>query len=113
MKTALGAHTGTGSWLTQRASAVVMACMLPLFVLRLGCVLTLEYAGWRALFEPVWMKMAVMLFTGAMALHVWVGMRDIFMDYVHHMLLRLTLYLGVILTLAGCVAWMAVVLWGK
>jgi succinate dehydrogenase / fumarate reductase membrane anchor subunit len=112
MKTALGAHSGTGSWLAQRASAVVMACLLPLFVLRLGCALPLGYAGWHALFEPLWMKMAVLLFTGALALHAWVGMRDIFMDYVHHMPLRLALYLGVILTLAGCVAWMAAVLWG-
>jgi succinate dehydrogenase / fumarate reductase membrane anchor subunit len=112
MKTAQGAHSGTGSWLTQRASAVVMAFILPLFVLRAGCALPLEYAGWRALFEPLWMKMALMFFTAAMALHAWVGMRDIFMDYVHHTLLRLALYLGVILTLAGCVAWMAAVLWG-
>ena len=38
-------------------------------------------------------------------------MRDIFMDYVRPTGLRLTLYLAVIVILAGSVAWLAAVLW--
>jgi succinate dehydrogenase / fumarate reductase membrane anchor subunit len=90
-----------------------MALAAPLLAWWIGCAAALDYVAWKALFAPLWMKMAVMLFTVALALHAWVGMRDIFMDYVHRTLLRLGLYLGVILTLAGCVAWMAAVLWGK
>jgi succinate dehydrogenase / fumarate reductase membrane anchor subunit len=53
-----------------------------------------------------------MLLTGAaLALHAWVGMRDIFMDYVHPTGLRLALYLAVIVALAGSVAWLASTLW--
>ena len=49
---------------------------------------------------------------GALALHAWIGMRDILMDYVHHSGVRLALTLAVIVTLAACVLWMAAVLWG-
>ena len=54
----------------------------------------------------------MLIFTAALALHAWVGMRDILMDYVHHTGVRLALTLAVIVTLAACVLWMAAVLWG-
>jgi succinate dehydrogenase hydrophobic anchor subunit len=38
-------------------------------------------------------------------------MRDIFMDYVHSIGLRLGLYLLVISILAGSVAWLVATLW--
>jgi len=38
-------------------------------------------------------------------------MRDIFMDYVRSTGLRLALYLAVVVTLAGSVAWLAAILW--
>ena len=46
----------------------------------------------------------------AQALHAWVGMRDIFMDYVHPIGWRLALTLAVIVILAGSVVWLAAVL---
>ena len=53
---------------------------------------------------------ATLLFALSVLLHAWVGMRDIFMDYVHHTGLRLALYLAVIVTLVGSVAWLAATL---
>ncbi len=112
MKTAAGAHSGTGLWLLQRGTAVVMALTLPLLLWRIGMALPLDFAGWQALFAPLWMRLVMLLFTATLALHAWVGMRDILMDYVRPLGLRLTLYLIVIVTLAACVTAMAAVLWG-
>ena len=58
------------------------------------------------------MRLATWLFIATLAMHAWVGMRDILMDYVRPLGLRLALYLIVIVTLAACVTTMAAVLWG-
>jgi succinate dehydrogenase / fumarate reductase, membrane anchor subunit len=111
MKTATGAHTGTGTWLLQRATALVLALVLPGLLIYFLTALPLNYAAWQALFAPLWLRLLMLLASAALALHAWVGMRDIFMDYVHSIGLRLALYLALIVTLAGSVAWLAAVLW--
>ena len=111
MKSVTGAHGGTGTWLLQRGTAVVMALTVPWLAWRLAAASSLDYATWRALFAPLWMRLVMLLFTLALALHAWVGMRDIFMDYVRSTGVRLALYLVVIVVLAACVTTMAAVLW--
>lgn len=112
MKPVTGAHSGTGLWLLQRGTAVVMAVMLPLLIWQIGAALPLDFAGWKNLFAPQWMRIMTWLFTATLAMHAWIGMRDILMDYVRPLGLRFALYLLVIVTLAACVITMAAVLWG-
>ena len=112
MKPVMGAHGGTGTWLLQRGTAVVMALTVPWLAWRISAAAPLDYGVWKSLFAPLWMRLVMLLFTLALALHAWVGMRDIFMDYVRHTGVRLALYLVVIVVLAACVTTMAAVLWG-
>lgn len=110
MKLATGARTGTGGWLLQRATAVLLALALPALTLYFLAALPLDFAGWQALLAPQAVRVLLLLTAAALALHAWVGMRDIFMDYVRHIGLRLALLLAVVVVLAGSVAWLAVVL---
>ena len=112
MKSATGSHTGTGTWLVQRATAAVLAVALPALTIPFLAAMPLDFAGWQALLAPLWLRVLMLLTGAALALHAWVGMRDIFMDYVHPTGLRLALYLAVMVTLAGSVAWLAAVLFG-
>jgi succinate dehydrogenase / fumarate reductase, membrane anchor subunit len=112
MKSATGSHIGTGTWLVQRATAVALALTLPVLILYFLAAMPVDLAGWQALFSPLWLRVLMLLAAATLALHAWVGMRDIFMDYVHPTLLRLTLYLTVIVILAGSVAWLAAILFG-
>ena len=112
MRSATGSHTGTGTWLLQRASALVLACAMPVLIVKLLVAIPADFATWHALFSPMWMRMLLLLASVALGLHAWVGMRDIFMDYVHPTGLRLALTLAVIVTLAGSVAWLAAILFG-
>ncbi len=112
MKRATGSHTGTGTWLVQRATAVVLALVLPALTIGFLFAWPADFAGWQALIGARASQVLIMLTGVALALHAWVGMRDIFMDYVHPPLLRLALYLAVILVLAGTVVWLAAVLFG-
>ncbi|MDT3706574.1 MAG: succinate dehydrogenase, hydrophobic membrane anchor protein [Thiobacillus sp.] len=112
MKSTTGSHTGTGTWLVQRATAVGLALTLPVLILYFLMALPVDFVGWQALISPLWLRVLILLASAALALHAWVGMRDIFMDYVHPTGLRLALYLAVIAILAGSVTWLAAVLWG-
>ena len=111
MKSATGAHSGTGTWLVQRATALLLAVALPGLVIHFLTALPVDFAGWQSLFAPLWVRVLLLLTMTALALHAWVGMRDIFMDYVHPVGLRLALYLAVIVILAASVTSLAAVLW--
>ncbi len=109
-----GAHRGLDMWLAQRASAVYMVLFLPVF---LFCVLSapeLDYAGWRALFLPLGMKVAALLFVVALLAHAWIGLREIFIDYLHCsrcVSLRLALYFLVAVLYLACLVWAVDILW--
>jgi succinate dehydrogenase / fumarate reductase membrane anchor subunit len=109
---ASGMHGGTGSWLLQRASAIVLALLLPGLLGYFLFALPVDFSSWRALFAPLWLRVSMLLAGLALALHSWIGMRDIFMDYVRPLGLRLALDLAVIVTLAATLVWLAAVVWG-
>ena len=101
----VGAHYGLRDWLAQRVTAVVMASYTVLFIGLLLAAPKIDYATWRQLFAPQWMKLATLLFLLSLYLHAWIGMRNIFMDYVKHGGLRLALYALVISALIVYAAW--------
>ena len=107
----VGAHYGTGSWLAQRITAVVMALYSVIALVVVFWGKPLSYAVLRDLFSQGWMRVATLVFMVSLAWHAWVGVRDILMDYVKPDGLRLTLEVVVILLLASYLGWTVQVLW--
>ena len=108
----VGAHYGWRDWLVQRVSAVVMALytLLVLFlVVRNG---GLDYAAWKATFSSELFRLASFVFMLALLWHAWVGVRNIAMDYLKPVGVRLTFQVVVIVLLIGYVGWTIQVLWG-
>ena len=110
MKSPTGSHTGTGHWLLQRATALLLALSIPVLLVYFLAALPLDFSGWQRLFAPLWSRVLLMLSAIALAMHAWVGMHDIFMDYIHSVLVRLAMTLAVMAILAGSVGWLAAVL---
>ncbi len=106
----VGAHYGLKGWLAQRVTAVVMLVYTIAFLLALGRG-PVTYASWKALFAQGWMRFATFLFIASVLIHAWIGVRNIWMDYVKHAGLRLTLQIATILWLAGCAGWAMQILW--
>jgi succinate dehydrogenase / fumarate reductase membrane anchor subunit len=109
---AVGAHYGLMDWLVQRLSAVVMVVYT---VLVLGIVLWnggIDYSFWRLLFANGAFKLASFLFMVALLYHAWIGMRDIFMDYIKAVGVRLTLEAACVIVLIGYLGWTIQILWG-
>jgi succinate dehydrogenase / fumarate reductase membrane anchor subunit len=107
----VGAHYGTGSWLAQRITAVIMALYSVIALVVVFWGKPLSYAVLRDLFSQGWMRVATLVFMVSLAWHAWVGVRDILMDYVKPDGLRLTLEVVVILLLASYLGWTVQVLW--
>ena len=107
-----GAHYGLRDWLAQRVTALLMAIFTLLIVLRLvfsrGPV---GYDTWAGIFSAQWMKTHTFTVILALLYHAWVGMRDIWMDYIKPVGLRLALQVFSIVWLVGCAGWAIQVLW--
>src|SRR5437763_1379948 len=71
----------------------------------------MSYAGWKALFAQGWMRFATFLLVASVLIHAWIGMRNVWMDYVKHTGLRLALEVATILWLVGCAGWAMQILW--
>ena len=107
----VGAHYGLRGWLIQRVSAVVMTLYTLLFLVILAVAPPPHYGAWKALFANQGMKLATFLFLVSLFLHVWVGMRDILMDYIKPAALRLALESAVIVALIAYAGWALQILW--
>ena len=107
----VGAHYGFGGWLAQRVTGGVMAVFTIVLLVQLLWPGPLGYDRWAAIFSAQWMKVLTFVVIVSLAYHAWVGMRDIWMDYVKPVAIRLTLHLLTIVWLVGCAGWAVQVLW--
>ena len=101
----VGAHYGLRDWLGQRATAVLMALYTLLFLAALLVQKPAGYLEWYGLFSAAWMKVATLTFIACLLYHAWVGIRDIWMDYVKPTGVRLVLEVGSIVWLTACGMW--------
>ena len=106
-----GAHYGTGSWLAQRITALVIAVYSVVALVVVFAGKPLSHAVLKDLFAQGWMRVATLLFAASLAWHAWVGVRDILMDYIKPDGLRLTLQVATLLLLAVYVGWTIQILW--
>lgn len=107
----IGAHYGLRDWIMQRVTACIMVVYtVALVVLLLSA--PADFDGWKALFGETWVRVFTQITLIALFLHVWVGIRDVWMDYVKPVGLRLTLHVFTIVWLTGCFIYSVKVVWG-
>ena len=126
----VGAHYGLRDWLSQRVTAALMAIftlallvqvLLPSYARGPGgerltdasgnAVALTGYEKWAGIFSAQWMKLLTFVVIVSLAYHAWVGMRDVWMDYVKSVGARLALQVLTIVWLVGCAGWAVQVLW--
>jgi succinate dehydrogenase / fumarate reductase membrane anchor subunit len=126
----VGAHYGLRDWLSQRITAALMALFTAAVVVQMlwpwyvrnpagerikdaaGQFIAITgYDKWAGIFAPQWMRVLTFVVIIALAWHAWVGMRDIWMDYVKPVSVRLLLHVFTLVWLVACVGWALQVLW--
>ncbi|AZP13806.1 MULTISPECIES: succinate dehydrogenase, hydrophobic membrane anchor protein [Undibacterium] len=108
----VGASYGLRDWLAQRVTAIIMAIYT---IILLGLFLTgnnFSYEGWAGIFAQQWFKLATFTVFMALFYHAWVGMRDVWMDYVtQSVILRLVFQVATIVWLVASAGYAAQILW--
>jgi succinate dehydrogenase / fumarate reductase, membrane anchor subunit len=107
----VGAHYGMRDWLAQRVTAIVMVVFTIILLVSFLTGQNFTYEGWAGLFARQWFKLFTMVTFFGLFYHVWVGIRDIWMDYVKPVGIRLTLQIATVLWLLACAAWTVQILW--
>ena len=112
----VGAHYGTGAFVAQRVTAIILAVYTLVLLVGILAMPGFTYQGWKNIFTFTCLLMPVgqilaSLAAFSLAWHAWIGVRDIWMDYVKPVALRLVLQVATILWLVGCAGWAAQILW--
>jgi succinate dehydrogenase / fumarate reductase, membrane anchor subunit len=107
----VGASYGLRDWLAQRITAVLMALFTVVLLVQVLAPGEIGYDKWAGIFAAQWMKFLTFSVIVALAWHAWVGVRDIWMDYVKPVGIRLALHVFTIVWLVGCAGWAIQVLW--
>ena len=107
----VGAHYGFRDWLSQRVTAVLMALFTVVLLVQFILGGPAGYDTWAGIFAQQWMKVLTFIVIIALAYHAWVGMRDVWMDYVKPVGLKLVLQVATLAWLVGCAGWAVQVLW--
>ena len=110
-RTVVGAHYGLRDWLSQRVTAALMALFTLAVLVQVLWPGEMGYDKWAGIFSKQWMKVLTFTVIVSLLVHVWVGMRDIWMDYVQPVAIRLAAQIFTIVWLVGCAGWAIQVLW--
>jgi succinate dehydrogenase / fumarate reductase, membrane anchor subunit len=108
---ALG-RNGVFDWLMQRASALIVLSYVMFLVFFLVTHSPLAYHDWQLLFTHRAMRVFTVLVALAIAIHAWIGLWGVLMDYVKCSMLRLFIKLAVVVMLLVELIWLIDILWG-
>lgn len=107
----VGAHYGLASWLAQRVTAVLMLVYTIVLLVAFLFSGDIGYENWAGLFAQQWFKLLTLATFLGLFYHAWVGMRNIWMDYIKPVGLRLLLQVLTIIWLVACAGWTTQILW--
>ena len=107
----VGAHYGLRDWLSQRVTAGLMALFTIVLLIQVLLPGPLGYERWAGIFSSQWMKVLTFIVIVSLAWHAWVGMRDVWMDYIKPVGIKLVAQVATIAWLVGCCGWAVQVLW--
>ena len=107
MKKAL---SGLRAWMVQRFTAVYMLLFCVFVLLHFMFDPPHSHADWHRWISGPFVLIATALFFVALLLHTWVGLRDVMVDYVRVLPLRIALLAALAFVLTGLGLWVMQIL---
>ena len=96
---------GLRPWVIQRVSAVYIVLFILYATYCFFAADSIAFEPWKDWLYNPFNTMVVGIFVIALLFHVWIGMRDVVLDYVHNIMLRIFV-LGMLLgVLIGSALW--------
>ena len=101
--------SGQRAFVAQRISALLLLACLGAFALRLAIGPDATLAQWRTWAGQPLGAATLLLLAAAILIHAWVGTRDVVLDYVKPLGLRLAVLTLVATGLSALAAWTAII----
>jgi len=99
--------SGQRAFVVQRVSALVLLAYVAVAATRLAVGPPTTLSAWQAWSAQPLGAVVLLLAAAALMLHAWVGTRDVLLDYVRHLPLRLVMLAAAALGLVALAAWSA------
>ena len=97
--------TGLPAWMVQRASAVLVLLFLLYVLGSLWRTPVHSHADWVQWLARPGMRVAIGVFFAALLAHMWVGLRDVLLDYSRPVRLRPYWLMALAVALGGLALW--------
>jgi len=97
---------GLRPWVIQRVSAVYIVLFILYAIYCFFSADTIAFAPWKEWLYHPFNTMVVGIFFIALLFHAWIGMRDVVLDYVHNIMLRIFVLAMLIGVLIGSGLWL-------
>jgi succinate dehydrogenase / fumarate reductase membrane anchor subunit len=81
--------SGLKAWVLQRATAVYLALFATYLIFKFAVAVPADYAALVDWASTPWVALGLLVFIPVTLSHAWVGFRDLFMDYVKNVSLRI------------------------
>ncbi|WP_092401967.1 MULTISPECIES: succinate dehydrogenase, hydrophobic membrane anchor protein [Candidatus Ichthyocystis] len=107
-----GSRNAIRYWLLQRVTAFLMVLYTVVVLCRVLCMPVWDYRSWVEVFSPRWFQIFTLFIFASLCFHSWVGMRDIAMDYIKPLCLRLAFYIVIVFLLICYMFWAFEILQG-
>lgn len=106
------ARKGLGEWIVQRVSAVYILLFILVLTIRLVLDPLASHADWQLLSSGVVFRVGWLLLIVGLLIHAWIGLKSVFLDYVHNWRIRFLLVMILGLAFSGLGIWALVVVAG-
>ena len=97
--------SGLRAWLVQRVSAVYMLFFIVFLLSHFIIDPPKSYLAWQGWMLSPGISIATSVFFAALLVHAWVGVRDVIMDYVHPIAVRILVLVSLALGLIAIGVW--------
>lgn len=97
--------SGMNSWLIQRLSGIYVGFFALIII---GIFITTppnSYEEWVSIFISPTLQIGFSIFVFALLFHAWVGLRDIILDYIHPLGIKMMVFSVVLICLFGSGLW--------
>jgi succinate dehydrogenase / fumarate reductase membrane anchor subunit len=96
---------GLRPWVIQRVSAVYIVLFIFYVIFCLLSADSIAYVSWKNWLYNPFNTTVTGIFVFALMFHAWIGMRDVVLDYVHNIMLRIFIFGLLIGVLIGSGLW--------
>ncbi len=103
--------SGLRAWLVQRVSAVYMLFFIVFLLSHFIIDPPQSYLAWHGWMMSPGINITGSVFFAALLVHAWVGVRDVIMDYVHPIAVRVLVLVSLAFGLIAIGAWVIGILW--